>query len=326
MILSRSHPYTVHYVIAGSTRGELFVDEAARDAEVNVHQAQLAYLEAMRVYRQERLSWLEAARVARRAGEPIPQVAEPLRPARFTTFSVGLQRGFPLLLEAGDYQIRMRGADGAIIAGSQRTLHVFAARQTALGFEVIPEEQWTSPEQVNDAKEVIIAEPGSVIYLKPRLVQEYPALAVERLRDNQFSGDVVYEWRWLPDASQADSFADVLEVIRHGQVVERIDHAPYTVRYGLNKELAYEILPYDANNRALTPRVDFAGYRLQLPPGSGNFTIRLGLPDSSEYAGNVRRVWVLPADLLLYVIASIAAVLVTSISLLVIWRHRAKRL
>ncbi len=52
----------------------------------------------------------------------------------------------------------MRSADGTIVAGSQRELVVFAPRRVAVGYNVLPETRWTTPEQVNDLSDVIVGE------------------------------------------------------------------------------------------------------------------------------------------------------------------------
>ena len=289
--------YTVHYVIAGSTQGELFIDQDAQDADDRYYIDLANYNQAINTFRRERLRWLTEAREALIAGEEIQLRAEPERPATFTTLSVGLHQGFPLLLEAGEYRIQMRSFEGEVFPGSQRIVHVFESRQTALGFEVIPEARWTRPDQVNGASEAILAEPGSVIYLSPRLVHQYPALAMERLRDPQFSGETDGQWNWLPDFAQIDIPHDVIEIVRRNDVVERVSLDAYSVRFAFDRDLGYEILPYDEETPRLTPNIDFSGYRIQLEDGMDSFSIRLGPEAALPYQGIERQVWVIPADL-----------------------------
>ena len=317
--------YTVHYVVAGTTVGELFFAEEAQEADARHHLSQQAHLQAMTEYRQTRLQWLLEARKARQAGEPVRLEEEPQRPESFTTLSVGLQQGFPLILEAGEHQIRMRDGQGEIIAGSERTVHVFESRQTTLGFEVINEELWTTPLQVNDAADVIPAEPSSVIFLRPRLVHEYPALEIERLQDAQFSGEPADNTRWLVDFGYTHSPNDVLEIVRRGKLVEQINYASYSVRYALNQDLGYEIVPYNADTPELTPRVDITGYRLQLPDGIDSFTIRLGPQDNPPLVGTVRLVRVIPQDLSIFLIPVAAIILLIALTVVFLWWRFSKR-
>ena len=317
--------YTVHYAVAGSTKGELYIGREAVEADSQFYFSRESSLQAMAEFRQARLQWLENSRTAQIAGERVPIREEPPRPTTFTTLSVGLQQGFPLNLETGEYQIRMRGAQNEIIPGSHRTVHVFESRQTSLGFEIIPEEHWTIPEQVNDATAVIPAEPGSIIYLTPRLMHEYPALAIERLRDTQFSGAVEDKWHWVTDFDYIHSPHDVLEIIRRGKLVEQITYASYSVRFALDRESGYEILRYDVDTPRLTPNVDIIGYRVEMPRRIDNFTIRLKTETDPPYEGTVRKVRVLPEDLSPFILPVAVIFAAFVLSLLVIWQRLFKR-
>ena len=322
-LLSTVHltSYTVHYANAGTTRGELYVGKEALDADAQFYFSREASLQAMTAFREERMEWLEASRIAQIAGKPVPRTKRPQRPSSFTTLSVGLQEGFPLILETGTYQIRMRGSDGDIISGSQRTVHVFESRQTSLGFEVIHEQSWTTPKQIDSAADVIEAEPNSVIYLRPRLTHEYPALEIEKLRDTQFSGDVESNWHWLADTGYKHSSNDVLEIIRRGRLVEQITYASYTVRFALDQETGYEVIPFDAKTPQVTPNVDFTGYRVELPQGIDRFTVQLKTNGELPYDGAVRQVRVLPQDLSVFLIPAALLIAILFLSGFVLWQR-----
>lgn len=315
--------YTVHYVVAGTTKGELYLGREAVEADAQFLFSREAFLEAMTEFRQARMRWLEESRTAQIAGKPVPIREEPKRPPSFTTLSVGLQKGFPLMLEAGSYQIQMRNPEGEIIAGSQRTVHVFESRQTSLGFEVIHEERWTTPEQVSGATDVIPVEPGSIIYLRPRIMHQYPALEIERLRDTQFGDDAEGQWRWLVDSAYIHSPNDVLEIVRRGELIEQISYASYSVRFALDRDSGYEIVPYDAKTPRLTPNVDITGYRIEIPSSIDQFTIRLKGETDLPYDGAVRQVRVLPNDLSIFLIP-VAIFIVVFILLLVVWQRFIK--
>ena len=322
--------YTVHYVAAGTTEGELYIGGEALEADALFSFSREASLQAMMEFRQARMRWLEESRLAQIAGEPVPIREEPKRPSSFTTLSVGLQKGFPLMLEAGSYQIRMRDPEGKIITDSERTVHVFESRQTSLGFEVIHEDRLAAPEQVNDASDIIPAEPGSTIYLRPHISHQYPAQEIEYLRDTQFNGDAKNRWLWLVDSGYIHSTNDVLEIVRWGKLEDQISYAPYSVRLTLDRESGYEIVPYDEKTPRLTPRVDISGYRIELPPNIDQFTIRLKTETDLPYDGAVRQVRVLPNDLSVFLFPVTIFFVVLALSILLIWKriipHRKRNL
>ena len=112
--------------------------------------------DAVWAYEEARQAWLAAAREAQSQGvEPDDLPREPNQPAPLNTFSTGLNSGFPVKLEPGNYRIRTRAADGTIVPESERRLVVFSPRRTAVGYEVIPENRWTFPEESNDLEGAI---------------------------------------------------------------------------------------------------------------------------------------------------------------------------
>lgn len=289
-----SEPYTTHYKAAGTTTGRLYVGDEALAADTWFHETRDAYQQAVHNYEQAYEAWLGLAQAGRQPGADQPFPPEPQPPTSLTVFSIGLHEGFPVELTAGTYQIRMRGLDGRIVDGSQRTLRVFAPRQSLLGYEVIPEERWTFPDQANAPTEAVLAKAGCVIYLRPRVAHEYPALAYERLRNAQYAGETREAWRWVAQEDDA-AFANAeLEILRGDVVEERVENVSFFVNQASDQAAGYEIIPFDPDTPDLTPRVDFSGFRLELPPGRDSFAVRLRSPLGTPYAGSTRQVRVMP--------------------------------
>jgi hypothetical protein len=327
-----SQPYTVHFEAVGTTVGQLYVGHEAVAAEAQLLDSRDAYQQAVHDYKQAHEEWLAQVRAAQQPesakrqlppGTELPP--EPQPPPALQTYTVGLHQGFPMALETGEYRIRTRQPDGEVVRGSERTLHVFEPRRSALGYEVIPEERWTFPEQVNALTDVILAKAGSVVYLRPRLAREYPALAYERLRNAQYAGDASTEWHWVAEEDD-QTFADTdLEIVRDGVVVERVAKASFFVSQAFNQELGYEILPFDPLTPDLTPRVDFAGYRIKLHPGRDSFAVRLKPQAGAPYADSTRQVRVMPDGLPPILVPT--ALFATALGLApLVLRHRLSRL
>ena len=314
-------PYTIHFSSAiASSKPRLYVGDEALAANERFQADQLAYRQASTAYQQARAEWLEAARQAQIAGEDPTQLPPgPKPPTPFTTFSTGLNSGYPVNLPEGTYQIRTRRPDGSIVPESDRDLTVFDSRRTAVGYEVVPEARWTFTEELNDLSDAILGESGTVLYLKPKIVREYPALAYERLQNPQYAGDANGAvWTW--ESGEAID-GGILEIVQDGQVSERIAQESYFVKQVPGKEYGYEILRYDPDNPDLTPRVDFQGHRLELSSDQRNYAVRLSSPGEELLVGSTREVRVveqtpLPALLL------IALIPIALGAALLFWRRR----
>jgi len=291
-------PYTVHFKAVGATMGQLYIGNEAVAAEAQFLESRDSYQQAMDDYRLEHEEWLVQARAVQQQELAQKQLTpEPQRPPTMEVYTVGIHQGFPVVLEPGDYHIHMRQPDGEVANGSQRTLRVFEPRRSVIGYEVIPEQRWTFPEQANAVTDVILAKAGSVVYLRPRLVREYPAQAYERLRNAQYAGNAGGEWRWVA-VERDEAFTNtILEIVRGGVVVERVAKESFFVSQAFDQELGYEILPFDPRTPDLTPRVDIDGYRIKLQQGRDSFSVRLKPQAGLPLANSTRQVRVMPDGL-----------------------------
>ncbi len=286
--------YTIHFSTGErAPRPQLYVGQEALQADARFQEAQTAYREAALAYQAARQAWLAQAREAAASltadgVDPETLPPAPQQPEALNLFSTGLNSGYPVELPAGSYQIRTRLPDGSIIPESERRLIVFAPRRTAVGYEVVPENRWTFPEELNDLSSAVFGENDSVIYLKPYIVREYPSLPYERLQDPQYVGDTSGpEWMWVSGEPLEE---EILEIVRDGRVEELVGLQPYFVRQVPGRELGYEILPYAPDTPDLTPRIDFVGYRIALSTERPAFEVRLRSPEQTLLSGSTRAV------------------------------------
>lgn len=313
--------YTIHFSAgAQADRPQLYIGQEARDADARFLATQSAYRDAVLAYQEEREAWLAEAREAQAQGldrETLSPAPEP--PPAFNLFSTGLNRGYPVNLAVGTYEIRTRTPEGEIFPESERRLVVFAPRRTAVGYEVVPESRWTFPEEANDLSTAILGEAGSVIYLKPYIAREYPALAYEHLQDPQYASDASgSEWMWVSGEALPDA---QLEVVLGDRVADRVALQPYFVRQIPGGELGYDIVPYSAETLDLTPRVDFAGYRLQLDAEQASFEVRLRSPEQELLFGSTRQVRVV-TPISVYTLLPLALMPLLAGAALLLWRRR----
>jgi hypothetical protein len=84
-------------------------------------------------------------------------------------------------LPEGRYTVRLRGADGEIVPGSERALVSFAPRARAIGYVLRPEDRWTRPLVSFAPSETIYTTDKTGLFLQPVPVSEYEAGRFTRL-------------------------------------------------------------------------------------------------------------------------------------------------
>lgn len=283
--------YTIHFRQGrgSASKPDLFIGADAEQAHAQFEADQRAYRDAVWAYEEARQAWLAAAREAQDLGvAPDDLPPGPIEPTPMRTFSTGLNQGFPIKLDAGSYRIRTRASDGTIVPRSERRLVVFAPRRTAIGYEVVPEQRWTFPEESNDLEGAILGAANTVVYLKPFVTREYPAVAYTRLQDPQDATvSQAGEWTWVAGEAIEDA---VLEQVGSSGVLEQIPLQAYTVKQTPGGEYGYNILEYNVNTPDETPRVDFVGYRLPLESNNRTFSVQLRSSDDTLLLGSNRAV------------------------------------
>jgi hypothetical protein len=286
-----STKYTIQYTPRGITAdASLYLGAEAEQAQAQFVARQQAYQQATIAYSEAERQWtaaVEAARIKRAAGENVAVPPEPAQPTPIDIFSNGLNDGFPVKLEPGTYQIQVRGADGAIVDASRRELVVFASRRVAVGYTVLPEARWTTPEQVRDPSDVILGAAGSTLYLEPHVTREYPARAYALLQDPQAHGAETSEWTWIDGEPLTDG---QLEVVVGDQVAERHTLTPYRVKQIPGGALGYEVQPYAAGPDSSPAPPDFQAYPITLDPARISYSVRLVSAQGTAVEGSARSV------------------------------------
>jgi hypothetical protein len=318
-----STDYTIHYKQEGTTTtGELFLGQAAVDAEADFRSRQEAFHKASSEYQRAEQAWLDAmAEVNSRqqAGETVEVPPEPVRPEPIGIFSNGLNSGFPIDLDPGQYGIRLRGSDGTIVSESERTMNVFAPRRTGVGYTIVPETRWTTPIESSAPSDVIFGAADSALYLEPHLAREYPGRDWSLLQNPQQISADNGGWEWVNGERLGDQ---QLEIIAGGNVADRRSLTAYNVRQVPGSQLGYEVIETDSSAPA-TPEAadsrppDFEGYPIDLKGTGEQYQIRLTSEAGDVVPGSIRQVRV-PANppltrmLVLPVIPLVAGTLIIS--------------
>jgi len=278
-----------------TTTAELFLGQGAIDAEANFRARQEAFNEASAEYQRAERAWLDAvaeANARQQAGETVALPPAPVIPEPIGIFSNGLNQGIPIDLDPGQYDIWLRDANGDVVPGSERTLTVFAARRTGVGYTVVPETRWTTPLDSPAPSDVIVGAADSTLYLEPHLTREYPTREWALLQDPQAPQGDVGGWQWVQGERLEDQR---LEIVAGEDVVDQRSLTPYNVRQVPGSQLGYEVIAIDPSTSA-TPETsesespDFEAYPIHLGATGEQYQIRLASREGEIMPGSTRLV------------------------------------
>lgn len=292
-VIQQTEPtsYTLHYQTHGTeVDAQLFMGRDADAAQAHFSAEQQRYQADLSAYYKAQLDWTAAvddANQRAQKGEQVTVPPTPQPPEPISVTSNGVNQGIPVKLPAGSYQVRLRGRDGAIVPDSTRTLVVFGPRRTAIGYMVVPETRWTTPDQVDDLSDVIVGTPNSQIYLTPHTAREFPAHAYTLLQDPQQQVGETTDWTWVMGESITTG---ELEIVAAGQPLERRALTPYRITQAAGTTLGYQIQQFVPDPQRPNAVPDLVGYPLHIDqPGSG-FDIRMVSPQGEVLTGSSRLV------------------------------------
>ena len=285
--------YTIHFKQEGTTTtGELFLGQAAVAAEADFRSRQAAFQKASSEYQQAEQAWLDAmadVNSRQKAGEIVEVPPEPVQPEPIGIFSNGLNSGFPIDLETGQYGIRLRGSDGTIVPKSERTVNIFAPRRTGVGYTIVPETRWTTPLESPAPSDVIFGAADSALYLEPHLAREYPARDWSLLQNPQRLSADNGGWEWVNGERLG---GQQLEIIAGDKVADRRSLTPYNVQQVPGSQLGYEVIAMDSSAPE-TPesrRPDFEAYPIDLQATGEQYQVRLASEQGEVVPDSIRQV------------------------------------
>jgi hypothetical protein len=282
--------YSIQFTPRGTTAdAKLYLGAEAEQAQAQFKAKQDAYQQASRAYLEARRQWLaamDAAVAQHAAGKQVTLPPEPQQPAPIDIYSNGLNDGFPITLGQGNYRIQLRSPDGTIVPQSQRDLVVFAPRRVAVGYTVVPETRWTTPDQVTDLSDVVLGEPGTNLYLQPHVTREYAARAYALLQDPQAHSVETSEWTWVSGEPLHDN---QMQIVVGDQVADQRVLTPYSVKQLEDTALGYEVRPYVPGGNAPS-NPDFVAYPIRLDASDTAYSVRLVSPQGTVVDGSARLV------------------------------------
>jgi hypothetical protein len=253
-----------------------------------------------------------AALVAELQGLKPP--AEPKAPDEFVVPPREPQDAYNINLPVGEYHIRFVTPDGAVMEGSERRLVLFnKLRSGTAGYDVIPADKWTRPEESTQPGSVLYVNGRSDIFLRPSYQDEFVDLEYEKLVRNDARGNPnLTKWVKMQQVPKA-----TIEVVR-GREVTRTSELPYKVEQLPGSSLGYKILPYERKPETGEP--DLFAHKVTV--GRDRAVLRLRTLDSSgkQLPGSERQIRVIGDSQGLLTLLILAAVPLLVIALVMAFR------
>ncbi len=207
-------------------------------------------------------AWLRMA--AERRGQDMPPPPPELdipRTEPFRAFATEPARAPIVALPAGAYSVRIRGADGEIVPGSERGLASFGPLDRAIGYVLRPEDRWTQPSVSFAPDETIYTTGRTDLFFEPVPVVEYDARSFTRLfRPQSVEAADASQTIWTPDLDQGTDDDAALALWDGSTLVETVPRTPYRVAQLAGTARGYSIEPFTAEDSPLAP--DFSAMRV----------------------------------------------------------------
>jgi hypothetical protein len=245
---------------------------------------------------------------------------EPVSPKPVSLVTTNLDQGYIVSLAEGTYAIHVRRADGSIAPQSQKQLVVFSTQnQQAIGYDIVPEQRWTVPDQSLDPASVIYTTAGTTLYLQPYQETRVDAVQNARMREPQ---DVLAQpgiATWI----EQDPVSSGRLRIMQGQKI--VADAPLQAWYVLQlpgPALGYQVIPFDPHTM---DAATFNGFRVDPALLQNGASIMLLDQRGAVVPGSERPIRVLHTGAMpmLYGIACLP--LLAGIGTLLLGRRKARR-
>lgn len=215
----------------------------------------------------------------------------PSAPTRYVEPPVPLQQGFILNLAPGRYSLRLRNPDNFIMEGSEKTLIVHEPRRTGgIGFEVIPGDKWTRPEESVSPSSVLYVDGSADLYVRPFFEDEMNDLAFEKTVDNAARGNPnVARWvriQQVPHATVVVEKADATEIL--------LAEKPYFVAQAQGTSLGYTIVPWDPGGAYKDEQPNLIAFRVPLDISVRSLRLRVLDGSGEPLPGSERQLRIVP--------------------------------
>jgi hypothetical protein len=194
---------------------------------------------------------------------------------------------FVVNLAPGEYSVRLRAPDGSAIEGSEKKIVAYTPRRTGgIGYEVIPGDKWTRPEESKTPAAVLYVNGTTDLYLRPFLEDEVNDLFREKTVSNQSSGNPsLYKWVRMDEVPGA-----TLQAASPGRETVTLAARPFVVNQSAGPGLGYTIAPWDPNTAASDTTPGIVAFRVSLQKAASVVRLRVLDRGGRPVAGSERQI------------------------------------
>lgn len=261
----------------------------------------------------------DASEIAARLSALVRPAAPPA-PDAYVVAPEQVQDVFIVNLAPGEYSVRLLNPDGSTMEGSDKRIIAYSRRRTGgIGYEVIPSDKWTRPEESKTPASVLYVNGTTDLYLRPFFEDEVNDLFYEKTVSNQSAGNPsLYKWVRLEQVPGA-----TIEAASPGKETVTLAEHSFLVTQSTGSGLGYTIAPYDPKTAAPDQSPSIVAFSVSVEKG-GRIT-RLRTLDSGGHpiSGSERQIRIVARPPLLPLCALLA--LAPLLAMGIVFTARARR-
>ncbi len=305
-----------YYMVKGDYGDELIIatGEEAEQVRQDYRQMIRDYYDAINEfnkaktrYEQEMMELASTIRDKRDAGEDVSEMIEelqtmeppqePQRPEKYVVPPVEVRAAYIINLPPGEYTIRHVNEEGMVFEKSEKKLIVFERNRTkGIGYEIIPGDKWTRPEESKTPSSVIYVDGSTDLYLRPFFENEYNDHYYKRLVNNNDSGNPnLMTWKRGVQIPQA-----TIQLYRgrlsQKEPDEALKERPYFVEQSKGSSLGYKILPFDPEGAHKDRDPSLRAFHVSLDETVSRMTLRVEGGEGELLEGSNRQIRVVDSE------------------------------
>ncbi len=206
----------------------------------------------------------------KRTMDTLPAPSPPEEPRDYVVPPSPVQWAFIVRLPPGRYRARLLDSEGAVLEGSEKTIVTHAQRRSGgVGYEVIPGDKWTRPEESKTPSSVLYVNGKADLYLAVFSENEYNELQYGKTIDNAAHGNPhVFQWTRIQQVPRSTLR---LRGLPGGEKVLR--EQAFLVEQTGGASLGYTIVPFDGQGDQEGKQANLIAFHVPLSSGGRTFTL-----------------------------------------------------